>query len=96
MSNASYLITVPNMNTITTFFSKISQQTLKVYEIMAKSYFTCLSRPWYLIMVPNMKKIHPATMKECVRMAKWTDGWTDGTGPFPVFPDQVPLRQSGE
>ena len=32
MSNAWYLITVPNMNKITTFLSNILQQTLKMYE----------------------------------------------------------------
>ena len=32
MSNAWYLITVLNINTITTFISEISQQALKIYE----------------------------------------------------------------
>ena len=34
----------------------------------AKFYFMCIRRQWYLIMVPNMKKIHPAVMEECARM----------------------------
>ena len=47
-----------------TKYEKVSQQTLKIYEKMptitqiwhrAKFYFTCISSPWYLIMVPNMK-----------------------------------------
>ena len=39
-----------------------------------------MSSPWYLITVPNMKKIHPAIMEECSRM-KWQ------IGPFPIFPE---------
>ena len=90
MSNAWYLISVPNMNKISTCFSEISQQTLKMYEEIAKItqichrakfYFTYMSSPWYLIMVPNnMKKIHPIIMEECFEDG-WTDwltgGWTD-------------------
>ena len=69
MSNAWYLIIVPNMNKITTFFSAISQQTLKIYEEIAiitqiwhtvKFYFMWISSLLYLIMIPNMKTIHPA------------------------------------
>ena len=72
------------MNKITTFFFEILQQTLKIYEKIAiitqiwhraKFYFTCISGPWYLSMVPNMKKIHSAIMEECARMNKWMD-WT--------------------
>ena len=64
----------------------------------AKIYFTCISSPWYLIMVPNMNEIHQAIMEECMRTAKqmegltdgcldgwtdrWTDGWTDGLDTF--------------
>ena len=64
------------MNKITTYFSDILQQTLKLYEKMAtitqmwqtaKFHFTWISNPWYLIMVPNMKKVHPAIMEECAR-----------------------------
>ena len=32
MSNAWYMITIPNMNKIITLFSAISQQTLKISE----------------------------------------------------------------
>ena len=35
LSNAQYLITVPCMNKITTFFPEISQQTLQIYEKIA-------------------------------------------------------------
>ena len=28
---------------------------------------------WYLITVPNMKKIQPAIVKECARMARLAD-----------------------
>ena len=84
MSNAwyMYLITEPNMNKFTTFFSEISQQILKMYEQIAiitkhwhraKFYFTHISSPWYLIIELNMKKIHPAIMKECVRTARHMD-----------------------
>ena len=71
-------------NRITTFFSEISQQKLKIYEKIAiitqswhraKFNFTCISGPWYLIMVPNMLKIKPAIMEECARTARQTD-WT--------------------
>ena len=34
MNNAWYLITVPNMNKITTFYSEIAQKPLKLYEKM--------------------------------------------------------------
>ena len=77
MSNASYLITVSDMTKIITFFSEISQQTLKIDEKIAiisqiwhsaKFCFTCFSSSWYQIMVPNMKEIHPVIMEECVRM----------------------------
>ena len=72
ISNKWYLITVPNINKITTFFSETSQQRLENYEKIAiitqiwhrpKFYFTCISGPWYLIMVPNMKKIYQAIME---------------------------------
>ena len=96
ISNTWYLITVPNMNKITTFFSKISQQMLKIYEKRpklltfgrAKLYFKCISR--YLIMVPNIKTIHPAIMEECAML----DRWTDRQGAFLYSP--IPLLQSGE
>ena len=86
ISNTWYLITVPNMNKITTFFSDKSQQKLKTYEKVAiitrichraKFYVMCTSIPWYLIMVPNMKKIHLA-----------------GLGPF--LYSQIPLVGSRE
>ena len=87
ISNKRYLITVPNMNKITTLLSEISQQKLKYYEKIAiisqswhrsKFYSPCISGPWYLIMVPNMKKIYSAIMEECVR----TDWWS---GPFSIY-----------
>ena len=34
ISKAWYLVNVPNMNKITTFFSEISQQICKIYEKM--------------------------------------------------------------
>ena len=77
-----YLITVPNVTTITTFFSEISQQILKMYEKTdtitqmwhtTKFYFMYISRPLYLIIVLNMKKIHLGIMEECVRTNAETD-----------------------
>ena len=73
MSNTwyMYLITLlPNMNAITTLFSKMSLQTLKMYEKVAiiTQNFQCASAaPWHLIKVPYMKKIHQAIMEECAR-----------------------------
>ena len=89
ISNAWYLKTVSKMNKITTFFSEISQQTFKIYDFFyiitqiwnrAKLYFTCISGPWYLIMVPNIKKIHSAVIKECARM-------DERMGPVPILFD---------
>ena len=77
-----YLITLPNMNNITTFCSEISQQTLEMYEKIAiinqighsaKFYFTSISGPWYLIMVPEMMKMHLAIMEECARTDRQTN-----------------------
>ena len=42
-----YLITVPNLNKITTFFSDISQQTLKIYEKMAIITQSCHRAKFY-------------------------------------------------
>ena len=87
MNNACYLITVSNINKITTFFYDISQQTLNIYETIAiitemwhraKFYFTCISGPLNQIMVPNIKKIYPVTVQECTIMDRWTEGWMDG------------------
>ena len=97
ISNMWYLIIVP---TITTFFSEISQQILNIYKWMviithmwlgAKFYFTCISsRPWYLIMVPNMKNIHKVIMEECPRTARRTDRGTDRLiSLIPIFPDST-------
>ena len=38
----------------------------------------------YLIMIPNMKKIHPVIMEECASMDRWPDRQrvTDGPGLF--------------
>ena len=77
-----HLITVPNMNKIT-FFSAISQQTLKVdYKIAIITQILFYMHQWS--MVPNMKTIQPVTMEECTRM----DGQMDGLTPM--------LRWSGE
>ena len=81
ISNTWYLIIVSNMNQITTFFSQISQEILKIHEEKV-----AIITQMLLIMVPNMKKIHPATMEECVR--------TDRPGPFLYSP--IPLLQSEE
>ena len=62
--------------------------TLTIYEKIAtitqnwgrdKFYFTCISSRWYLIMVPNMKKIHLAIMEECTRTDIWQHWQTDRT-----------------
>ena len=52
----------------------------------------CISSPWYLIMVPDMKKIHPDIMEECLRterqVSRHTERKTDWrTRPIPIFPD---------
>ena len=66
-------------------FLRYHNKHSKVYEKIpiisqiwhrVKMYFTCISSPWYLIMVPNMKEIHPAIMEECTRMVRQTDGLT--------------------
>ena len=70
------MIPEPNMNKLphsTPRYHNKSSKFMKLAIITqiwdrAKFYFTCISGPWYLIMVPNMKKIHPAIMEECVRM----------------------------
>ena len=73
MYNKHSKFMLQNMNKIITFFSEIAQ-IVKIYENITiitkiwdrdKFYFTCISGPWYLIMVPNMKKIHPTIMEEC-------------------------------
>ena len=65
-SATRYLITIPNMNKITPFFSDISQQTHKVYEKVAINfpiwyraicYGTSMSNTWYMITVSNMNKL---------------------------------------
>ena len=90
MSNTWYLLTVPTMNRITTFFSQISQKTLQMYEKIfiitqiwerAKFYSTCMSNSWYLITVPNITKIQSAIMEYCSRMDWEMHCWT---GPFPI------------
>ena len=37
----------------------------------------CISSPLYLITVPNINKIHPAIIEECVRTGRQTNGWMD-------------------
>ena len=80
VTNTLYLITVPNMKTITTFFSEVSQTNSKFILKIAiitqiwhrtKFYFTC--SPWYMIMVPNMKNIYLTIMDEYARIARQTD-----------------------
>ena len=99
-SNTWYLITVPDMNKIITFFSEISQQTLKICEKIAiitqmwhraKFYFMCISSPCHLIMVPNIKKIHRhhgGICKEGLtdgRRDRQTDWWTGSVSDIPRF-----------
>ena len=66
----------------TTFSSGIVQQTLNIYENKIVKfgqivfYMTEQSLVLYLIIVPNMKTIHPAIMKECARIGWETDGRT--------------------
>ena len=59
------------------------------HNYRAKFYFTCISSPWYLSMVPYMKKIQPAIMEECTRMDWQMDWWI---GPFPKFPNSTLSR----
>ena len=42
----------------------------------AKCYFTCSNDASYLIMVPDMKNIHPYIMEECAMTDRWVDRWT--------------------
>ena len=102
MSNTWYLITVPNMNNITTFFPKISQQRVKSYEkitIMTqiwhrvKFYFTCISGPWYLIMVPQYEE-NPSSNHGGMCEDNIQDRRTDGLDPFVYSP--ITCRWSGE
>ena len=76
-----------------TFLSEISQHAFKTDEKIAmitqnshraKFYFTSISGSWYLIMVLNMKEIHPAIMEECTR--------TEGLDPFLKFPTSTLVR----
>ena len=75
MSNAWYLITVPNTDKITKFFSLRYITTVKNFENMsiiiqiwhrAKFYFICISGPWYLVMVPIWRKSIQAS---------WRNAW---------------------
>ena len=52
----------------------------------AKFYFTGISDPWYLIIIPGMNKIHPAIMEECARMDIQTAKWTDRLDTFLFSP----------
>ena len=47
---------------------------------------TRISSPWYLIMVKNMKKIHPVIMEECARTDRQTR-------PVPIIPDYTIAEQ---
>ena len=49
-------------------------------------YFRCISGLWYVIMAPNMKKIHPAIMEE-YESTDW---------PHSYIPQFHPSRSSGE
>ena len=74
MINASYLITVPNMNkNHHVLLWYISQQTLKMYWQNCHNYsnlaqsqilFYIQQRPMYLIMISNIKKIQPVIMED--------------------------------
>ena len=101
--NTWYLIIVPNINKITTFFSQISQQILNLYEKNVHTYSN-LTQSQILIymhqwpMLPDhciqIKKIHPANMEECTRMDIRMERQIYGLDPFLYWP--IPLRQSGE
>ena len=75
--------------------TKIYEKVAIVTQIwhQAKFYFTCISSPWYLIMVKvlNMMKIQPMIMEEWIRTDRLTklsnrrtDKWTR---PVPIILD---------
>ena len=78
------------MNKITTF-SEILLQTLKIYENMAiitctkighrvKFYITCISGPWYLIMVESPSSHHGRMCEDAdVDGCQHTFGWWETT-----------------
>ena len=71
---AWHLIIVPNMNKITTFFSEMSQHSKLLNKMaMITQIWHRAKFPWNWIMIPNMKKFHPATMEKYMKM----DGQTD-------------------
>ena len=51
-----------------------------------KFYFTYTINPWYLIMAPNMKKIHPTIMEECTRKDRRLDLQTPGLFQYSPIP----------
>ena len=77
------------MNKITAFFS--DKMAITQIWHRAKLYFTCISSPWYLIMVLNMKKIHLVIVEECAK----TDIEKDGLDPF-LSNSLILFRQTGE
>ena len=95
---AWYLIIVPNMNQIITFFSDISQQTLKHchnYSNLAQSQilFYMHQQP----MIPDhgtQYEENPASHHGRMNKDRHPDGRRDGLTPFLYSP--IPLRQSRE
>ena len=93
---ALYLITVPNMNKINTFIGISCTNTHNLWRMAiitqiwhrAKFYFTCIINPCSLIMVPDMKKIHPPLWRNA-------QGWTDRLGCIHMY-FLIPLLWSGE
>ena len=79
-----YLIITLNMKIIHQAIMEECVRTNKLYDKIAiitqiqqrtKFYLMCTSNPWYLIMILiiNMKKIHPSVIEECLRMVRLMD-----------------------
>ena len=83
----------------------MSQQKLQIYEKIAiiiqiwhraKPYVTRISSLYQLMMVPSMKKIHPAIMEKCERTNIWWDWRTDELDLFLYSLILLKLKQSRE
>ena len=78
---------VPDMKKITTFFSEISQQPLKMYEKYAHNLVKLVTEPKSILCTSTTHGIpdhgtqyegmHPAIMEECARMTRQMDRLMD-------------------
>ena len=99
ISNPLYLISVPNMDTITAFFTEMSQHSTiinilpKLLKIGIEPHYILLASAvpgtwsWYQICRKNSKR-------SWRNLRGWTDGWTDWwTKPMSIFHDSA-IRSS--